>query len=70
MKTNEAKLLRLPWDSVEETLATTFSNDSHQATKREVLGSLAPIYNPLGVASPVTLVGKMVFREACDRQLS
>ena len=27
LKTDEAKLLRLPWDSVEETL--TFSGDSH-----------------------------------------
>ena len=69
VKTNEAKLLRLPWDSVEETLAMTFSGDSHQATKREVLRSLAPIYDPLGVASPVTLVRKMVFRKACDQHL-
>ena len=29
LKTNEAKVLRLPWDSVEETLAMTFSGDSH-----------------------------------------
>ena len=27
------------------------------------------MYDPLGVASPVTLVAKMVFREACDRHL-
>ena len=31
--------------------------------------SLASMYDPLGVASPVTLVGKMVFRGACDRHL-
>ena len=30
---------------------------------------LASKYDPLGVASPVTLVWKMVFREACDRHL-
>ena len=69
VKTNEAKLLGLPWDKVEDTLAVTFSGDSHEATKRDVLRSLASIYDPLGVASPVTLVGKMVFREACDRHL-
>jgi len=39
VKTNEAKLLRLPWDRVEDTLAVTFSGDSHKATKREVLRS-------------------------------
>ena len=69
VKTNEAKLLGLPWDKVEDTLAATFSGDSHEATKRDVLRSLASIYDPLGVASPVILVGKMVFREACDRHL-
>ena len=69
VKTNEAKLLGLPWDKVEDTLAVTFSGDSHEATKRDVLRSLASIYDPLGVASPVTLVGKMVSREACDRHL-
>ena len=40
MKTNEAKLLGLPWDKVEDTLAVTFSGESQEATKkREVLRS-------------------------------
>ena len=43
MKTNEAKLLGFPWDKVEDTLAVTFSGDSHEATKRDVLRSLASI---------------------------
>ena len=29
--------IRLPGDKVEDTLALTFSGDSHKATKREVL---------------------------------
>ena len=69
VKTNEAKLLGLPWDKVEDTLVVTFSADSYEATKRDVRRSLASIYDPQGVASPVTLVGKMVFREACERHL-
>ena len=48
----------------------TFSSDSQKATQRHVLRSLTAIYDPLAVASPVTLVGKMVFREACDQSLS
>ena len=44
---------------MEDTLAVTFSGDSNKATQREVLRSLASIYDPLGVASRVTLVGKM-----------
>ena len=34
-----------------------------------MLRSLPSIYDPLGVASTVTLVGKMVFREGCDLHL-
>ena len=63
VKTNKAKLLGLPWDSVEDTLAVTFSGDSNEATQREVLQSLPSRYDPLGVASPVTLVGKMFFEK-------
>ena len=61
VKTNKAKLLGLPWDSAEDTLAVTFCGDSTKATQREVLRTLASIYDPFGVASPVTLVGKMFF---------
>ena len=48
LKTKEAKLQRLPWDKVEDTLPVTFFSDSHKATKREVLRSLASTYDPLG----------------------
>ena len=58
MRTNNAKLLGLPWDLVEDTLAVTFSGDSNKATQRKVLRSLASTYAPLEVASRVTLVGK------------
>ena len=40
----------------------TFSGDSQKVTEREELRSLASIYNCLGVGSPLTLVGIMVFR--------
>ena len=39
VKTNEVKLLGFPWDKVKDTLAVTFSGDSHESTKREVLRS-------------------------------
>ena len=39
VKTNEAKLLPLHWDNVEDALAVTFSGGSHEATKREVVRS-------------------------------
>ena len=69
VKTAAEKLHGLSLDKVEDTLAVTFSGDSQKATEREVLRSLVSIYNPLGVGSPLTLVRKIVFREACNRHL-
>ena len=48
VKPNEAKLLGLPWEKVEDTLAVTFLGDSNEATKREVLKNLALAYDLLG----------------------
>ena len=36
---------------------------------REILRKIAEIYNPLGLASRVTLAGKMLYRETCDAQV-
>lgn len=34
-----------------------------------MLRFLASVYDPLGVASPVSLVGKLLYREVCDQHL-
>ena len=64
VKPNEAKLLGLPWNKREDTLAVSFKGDSAGTTKREVLKSLASVFDPLGVASPIVLIGKRIYREA------
>ena len=69
VKPNEAKLLGLPWNKKEDTLAVTFTRDSAETSKREMLKSLASVFDPLGVASPIQLVGKMIYREACEQHL-
>ena len=69
VKPNEAKLLRLPWNKREYTLAMSFKEDFAGTTKREVLKSLPSVFDPLGVASPTVLVGKRIYREACDQHL-
>ena len=38
------------------------------STKRGILSKVAKIYDPLGFASPVTLHGKQLYREACGAQ--
>ena len=39
------------------------------ATKRGILRKLARIYDPLGLVSPLTLEGKLVYRDVCDAKL-
>ena len=39
-------------------------------TKRGVLCKLGSIYDPLGLVSPVTLVGKCLYREVCCEKLA
>lgn len=39
-------------------------------TKRGVLSRLAKIYDPLGLASPTTLQGKLFYREICETNLA
>jgi hypothetical protein len=63
----ETKLLGLPWDKREDTMGVTLPTESAEPTKRNILGTLAKIYDPLGrLISAVTLAGKTLYREACD----
>jgi predicted amidohydrolase YtcJ len=40
--------------------------DETISTKRNALSQLAKIYDPLGLASPTTLQGKILYREMCE----
>ena len=33
------------------------------------LSNIAKLYDPLGVVSPTSLIGKLLYREICDRQI-
>ena len=39
-----------------------------ELTKRGVLRKLVKVYDPLGLVSPVTLEGKLIFRDVCDEK--
>ena len=39
--------------------------DDHPVTRQGILRKLAKIYDPLGLVSPLTLEGKLVYRAAC-----
>ena len=66
---SETKLLGLPWNKKRDTLAVAFPRDAAEATKREVLAKVARIYDPLGLASPTSLTGKLIYRDICDSKV-
>ena len=70
VKPNESKLLGVKWNKREDTIAVQFPATSSTPTKREVLSKLAKVYDPLGLASPTILLGKQIYREACECKVS
>ena len=41
-----------------------------EPTEREVLRTLASVFDPLGIAAPpILLTGMNIFREICDRKI-
>ena len=69
-KPGETKLLGMPWEKEKDTIAVVFPTQPLEPIKRELLGSLARIYDPLGLASPIILEGKVLYREVCDSRLA
>ncbi len=66
----EAKLFGLLWDKSKDTLSVTISKEKSASTKRGVLSALAKIYDPLGIVSPTTLLGKIMYREICESNVA
>ena len=60
-RSTETKMLGLPWNKTNDTLKVIFPHEKSEPTKRGVLSCLAKVYNPLGLASPVTLISKLIF---------
>lgn len=53
VKPSESKLLDLKWNK-------EFSSDTPV---------IAKVYDPLGLASPITFQGKLIFRDVCDSKI-
>ena len=70
VKEGESKLLGIPWEKKRDLIQVNFAAPTAQATKRGILGKVARIYDPLGLASPVTLSGKVLYRDACDSRIA
>ena len=68
-KASETKLLGVGWDKVKDNLSVTFPESEPTATKRIVLRTIANIYDPMGIASPLLLTAKLIFRDICERKI-
>ena len=61
VKEGEPKLLGLPWNKSDDSIAVTFPEKPVDVTRRGILRFLAAVYDSLGLASPATLVGKFLY---------
>lgn len=65
-----ATLLGLPWDKANDTIGVSFPQEKADPSKRGILSKVARIYDPLGLASPISLGGKLLYRDVCDAKLN
>ena len=65
----ESSLLGLKWNKLRDLLSVTVPTEKAENTKRGILAKVARIYDPLGVASPLTLCGKLLYRDPCNLRI-
>ena len=66
----QSSLLGLGWDKKSDEMSIAFPKLEVEETRRGVLRKLASIYDPLGLVSPITLEGKLLYRGICDQKLA
>ena len=63
-------LLGLGWSKERDEMIVSFPEWKSDPNKRSILRKLASIYDPLGFVSPVTLLGKCLYRSVCCEKLA
>ena len=62
------KVLGVTWNQQTDELGVNFekiSKSVHEPTQRGILRAVAAIFDPLGTASPVTILEKAIYNEVC-----
>ena len=62
------KVLGVSWNTVTDNMSVSYSHvleNDHTLTQRGLLKTTASIFDPLGIASPVTIIAKMIYHEVC-----
>ena len=66
----ESMLLGMSWDREKDTLSVVLDKERKATTtKRGALSNLAGVYDPLGLVSPTTLQGKLIYWGMCEERL-
>ena len=69
----KTKVLGVPWDSevdmLEIDIGKTVSTLAAVVTKRGILSTLATLFDPLGLVSPIGVMAKVLFQELCSEGL-
>ena len=66
----EVKVLGYLYNKVDDTLRLKNPTlDCNASNKRQILSSLASVFDPLGIFSPVLLQGKLLIREMCQKMV-
>ncbi len=67
------KVLGIPWDSKQDTLTFDLEKvgqvSSAGPTKRGILSTLATLFDPQGLVSPIAVSGKVLFQQLCLEKL-
>ena len=62
---NDSKVLGVKWNVCEDQFHFDVKvNDSRKVTRRSILSMVSSMYDPLGLVSPIVLVGRLLFQEA------
>ena len=67
----EASILGLKWNKKQDLISVNFqpAKEITETTKRGILRGMARVYDPLGIAAPVVLKAKTLYRQACEEKL-
>eukprot|EP00795_Rhopilema_esculentum_P004932 gene4932-21272_t len=65
------KVLGVAWNQETDVMGVSFEKVStmeHEPTQRGILRTVAAIYDPIGSASPITILAKIIYHEVCMRK--
>jgi len=72
---HESKILGVPWNKVEDTFSRNFAKtlngvEEGPLAKRNILSVINGIFDLLGIAAPVVIMGKILYSNVCLRKLN